>query len=487
MALTIGVGLYTSRLVLQALGIEDYGIYGVISSLIALSAFANTSLEGASTRYLTYELGKGNIEVQRSTFASSLRLHISVAIVTIVLAETVGLWMMCNKLDIPHEKSEIAITTYHLIAVTTAIGFLQTPFNASIIAHERFGIYTIIETVNVTIKLSIAFILLNSNSDRLILYSALLLTATIIVTLIYVIYCKHKFAECRLSHKPDKATIKALTKFASWDLYGNMCVSAREQGSNILINTFFGVILNAAVSIATLVNTYFTMMIYNVIRAFNPQITKQYAQGNINTVQELLTNCTKTVVLLTGMIAIPLYAECDKILSMWLVTVPEYSVTFTRLLIITTSIGLIINTTNCLIHATGKIKAVSFITGTIYLASIPITYLLLKKGYPPEIAYIVMLSTTIMGLISNVAIMKHLVAEISLSSILRQILPTLTIALIAIGIALVLHNTMHESIIRLITISTVNVLFLGLCTYKFVLSKQDKIAITAKITNKEPR
>lgn len=475
MAISIVVGLYTSRLILQVLGVEDYGIYGVLSSVVILLTFANNSLENASSRYITFNLGKCDINLQRSTFASSLRLHIIVAIVVLILAETLGLWIISHKLDIPPEKSDVAITAYHLIAITTAIGFLKTPFNSCIIAHERFKTYTIIELGNVAMKLAIAFILINSDNDKLIFYAVLLLLSTLIITLIHIIYCKLNFAECRLLHKADNATTKSLIKFASWDLYGNMCVSTREQGTNILINTFFGVILNAAVSIATLIYTYFTMMTYNVIRAFSPQITKQYAKGNIVSVQHLLTNCTKAVILSASLIAIPLYLECEKILSFWLVAVPDYSVTFTRLLIISASIGLITNTTNCLIHATGKIKAVSFITGTIYLTSIPITYVLLRQGHTPEVAYITIATTTLLGLISNIAIMKHLVAGIKLTSITTQLLPTLMLVTIVIASSAILHNTIHNDVTRLTSIIAVDIITVGICFTKLFFNSKTSI------------
>lgn len=251
MFLTMVVGLYTSRVVLQTLGVEDYGIYGVIGGIVAMMGFLNASMSGATSRFLTFELGRGDKERLANTFSSALIVHIIIAAIVFVVAETVGLWFLCNKLVIPENRMVAAHWVYQLSILSSMLSITQVPYNSSIIAHEKMDVYAYVEILNVTLKLLIVYLLVIGNFDKLILYAILMFTVSVIIMVVYRIYCLRRFEECKFRLFLDKDYLKPLLSFSGWDLYGNMAFSVRQQGANFLLNMFYGVVLNAAYNIAT--------------------------------------------------------------------------------------------------------------------------------------------------------------------------------------------------------------------------------------------
>ena len=251
MFLTMVVGLYTSRVVLQTLGVEDYGIYGVVGGIVAMMGFLNASMSGATSRFLTFELGRGDKERLSKTFSSALVVHIIIAVIVFVVAETVGLWFLCYKLVIPENRMVAAHWVYQLSILSSMITITQVPYNSSIIAHEKMDVYAYVEILNVTLKLLIVYLLVIGNFDKLILYAILMFAVSVIIMMVYRIYCLRRFEECKFRLFLDKDYLKPLLSFSGWDLYGNTDFSVRQQGANFLLNMFYGVVLNAAYNIAT--------------------------------------------------------------------------------------------------------------------------------------------------------------------------------------------------------------------------------------------
>ncbi len=254
MVLATVVGLYTSRIVLQALGVDDYGIYGVIGGVVGMASFLNSSMAGATSRFITFELGTGNQTNLKKIFSNAFIIHLVIALVVAILAETIGLWFVNNRMNFPADRMFAVNVLYQFTILSMVVNFTQIPYSADIIAHERMSIYAYFEIINVILKLGIVYLLLIVNTDRLILYAALTLCVSIISALIYRIYCMRHFSEARIQFRLDKAVLKEMLLFSGYDLYGNMCVVAKNQGQPIIINMFFGVVANAGATIATTIN-----------------------------------------------------------------------------------------------------------------------------------------------------------------------------------------------------------------------------------------
>ena len=317
MFLTMIVGLYTSRVVLATLGVEDYGIFGVVGGVVAMMGFLNASMSGATSRFLTFELGRGNQKRLAEMFSSALIVHIGIALIVFVLAETVGLWFLCNKLVIPEGRMTAAHWVYQCSILSAMLTITQAPYNASIIAHEKMGIYAYIEILNVTLKLLIVYLLVIGDLDKLILYAILHLVVTIIVLLTYRIYCIRKFEEIKFQWTWDKGIIKSLLSFSTWNIFSNVGWMFQHHGTNFVINFFLGVAMNAAVSIGLTVANTINNFASNVMTAFRPQIIKFWAIGQKDDMQRLTVLALKVICSIYCFVAIPCFVEIDNVLKLW--------------------------------------------------------------------------------------------------------------------------------------------------------------------------
>ncbi len=481
MFLTMIVGLYTSRVVLATLGVEDYGIYGVVGGVVAMMGFLNASMSGATSRFLTFELGRGDRQRLSDTFSSALIVHIGIALVVFVLAETVGLWFLCNKLVIPEGRMEAAHWVYQCSILSAMLGITQAPYNASIIAHEKMDVYAYVEILNVSLKLLIVYLLVIGNFDKLKLYAVLTLAVGITIMLIYRIYCIRRFPETHFHWTWNKTILKPLLSFSGWDLYGNGCVTARQQGTNFLINMFFGVAYNAASTISTNVIGIISGLTFNVIQAFRPQIIKNYSVGNTVKMQKLMQNANKYTVLLFGCILIPCFYEMPYLLKLWLVEVPPQTVEFCRIILFSSLIGLINSIVTIGIHATGHIKKLSFISGSVFLSSLPVIYFLFIMTHNINMAYYTSLLINIIVLLINSFLIKKRINSFNLIKFLW--------CSISAGIALFVSGTIcyffykfiNESFLRMIVITFSNIIITLLLTYLFLLDKITRAKVSENI------
>lgn len=402
MVLVTVVGLYTSRVVLEALGVEDYGIYGVIGGIVGMASFLNAAMAGATSRFITFELGRGNESKLKSIFSTALNIHLLLAIVVVILAETVGLWFLNSKMNIPAERMFAANILYQFSVASVIVGFTQVPYAADIIAHEKMNIYAYFEIVNVVLKLVIVYILLILQSDRLIWYAAMVFCVSLLSALFYRIYCIRHFSEARFSLRYDRNTAKEMLKFSVIDLYGHMCAVAKTQGQPIVLNLFFGVVANAGATIAITVIGALSGLTTTVSQAFNPQIVKQYAAGDIEQMSVIMRRSIQFTILAFGIVAIPFVLETPSILYLWLGRIPPYSVTFFRLAVLCPIINIIVTNNNIAVHATGDIKRVSFISGTFYLLCPIITYFVMKFNGPAQSGYIT--DIILIGMVSMIGV-----------------------------------------------------------------------------------
>ena len=484
MFISMLVGLYTSRVVLATLGVEDYGIYGVVGGVVGMMGFLNASMSGATSRFLTFELGRGDKDRLAKTFSSALIVHIAIAIVVLILAETVGLWFLCNKLNIPAERMQAAHWVYQLSILSAMFGITQVPYNAAIIAHEKMDVYAYVEILNVSLKLLIVYLLCIGNFDKLILYASLMLAVSILIMMVYRIYAIRQFPEAHFHWIWDKTYLRPLLSFSGWDLYGNACVIARQQGTNFLINIFYGVVYNAASGIATTVQGTISGLAFNIILAFRPQIIKQYAKGNVEDMSKLVGNAVCFTTILFGCMSIPLLLETHYIMKAWLGTIPDKSVIFCQILLIASFLGLLNNIWNTCIHATGKIKEISIFSGTFFLISLPIIYVVFQFKAPVESAYLVFILSIVFVNVSNLLIIKKKIPKLKLNFVFLNYIKVIIVLMASYYITSLFKAQMQETFIRLLVDCFICWIIIFASSFIFILNKKQKKSIISKICPK---
>jgi O-antigen/teichoic acid export membrane protein len=322
---TIIVGLFTSRIVLNSLGFVDYGINNVVGGIVMMVAFLNVGMSGASQRFLSYDLGKNDFESLKKTFSTSLWTHISIAVIAFILMESIGTWFVNTKLNIPDARMFAANWVFQCSILVFVVSVISVPYNSCIIAHERMGMYAYISIYEVIAKLVIALLIKFSPTDKLVLYSSLLLLTQISINVIYVVYCKRHFNECVLLRKLDVVLFKEMFAFAGWGCVGNTGFTMKDQGSNIILNLFGGTTVNAARGIAAQVNTIVSSFASNFTMAMNPQVTKLYASGEYDKSRVLAFAGSKYAFLLLSIIVIPFLTNEHYLLTLWLGDIPEYT------------------------------------------------------------------------------------------------------------------------------------------------------------------
>lgn len=420
MLLSMVVGLYTSRVVLQTLGVEDYGIYGVVGGVVSMMGFLNASMSGATSRFITFELGRGNIQRVRDTFSSAMIIHIGIALLVILLAETVGLWFLCNKLVIPEGRMTAAYWVYQCSIISAAVSVTQTPYTAVIMSREKMDIYAYLELLNVSLKLGIVYLLVIGNFDKLILYAILTLAVSVFMAMLNRIYCIRKFEESRFRWVWSKELLKPMLSFSGWDLYGNMSSSVLQQGRTFIVNMFFGVSVNAACGIATTVHGVLQGFSGNILSAIRPQIIKSYAANDINRMQNLICNGIKYTTLFIMLISFPLIVNMDYILSLWLGSVPDYTSTFCKLLLVNNIVSVATFFFIIGIHATGRVKAF-IITGTVSMLQLPILYILFAcVSDTPVWTYYIYIMFSLFSVLMCGFILKHNIPQVNIAHIIVQ-------------------------------------------------------------------
>ena len=387
MFITLLVGLYTSRIILQALGINDYGINSVVGGIITLLTYINNLLSQGTSRFLTIALGEGNLIKLKNVFSACITLHIIVAIVTLILGETIGLWFVNNELNIDTSRMYAANWVYQLALFSCILSIMQVPYNASIISHEKMSIFAYFSIFEVLMKLLSAWLLLHATMDKLILLAILNMIVSCLTIMFYRIYCVYKFEECKLKLGYDKKLYKEIATYTGWNSLGTFAFTVNNQGVNILFNIFFGTVINAARGITNTVSNMINQFINGFQIAVRPQIIKYYAQGNIHEMNRLIINNSKYSSYLVLLIGLPLFFETEYVIKLWLGQTPAYVVIFIQLTIVQLFIQAMDFPIGTGIHAYGKMKLPNLTSSISYLSILPLSYILLKIGADPTIAY----------------------------------------------------------------------------------------------------
>lgn len=480
-ALTAIIGLYTSRIVLNVLGVENYGIYGVVGGIVGFMGFLNGTMSGATSRFITYALGKGELEKLKSTFISAFWVHLVIAAIILIISETIGLWFLYNKLVIPEGRMDSAFWVYQLSIASTLISITQVPYNASIISHEDFDIFAYSGIAITICRLLIVYLLQIGSFDKLILYAFLYFSVTAIFAMFYRWYSIKHYNECKLKLTWDKSLIKQMLYFCGWDLYGNFSVTTKNQGRTLLINMFFGVAMNAAATIANSVVSIVNSFTNSISQAFKPQIIKQYSCGNIMEMQKLATNSIKYSLLLMSLMIIPLLFEAPYVFSLWLGIVPDYTVDFCRIILLGSCLDLIIGIINTIIHATGNIKRLSFISGTLYWVNLPIIYLFFLCNLDATYAYLLDILSFGIIIMINLNLAKQNIPQMSRLFFLQAILITILTTIPAVLLSCLIHYSVTEGFARLTIVIIASGLSTSLITYFFLFDQATRVIVQNKL------
>lgn len=483
MFIVMCIQLYTSRIILQTLGVVDFGIYGVVGGIVTMFTFINGALGAATSRYFTFELGKGNSEKLRKVFCLSVVNHIIIALIVLLLSETIGLWFLYEKMVIPTERMYAALWVFHISVLTACFSLTQVPYTAAIIAHEKMGIYAYVGLIEVILKLAIVYAIIYSPIDKLIFYAISLFILQVTVMMIYRYYCVHSYKECHFKLYKDKKMCKEMLQYASYDLIGSASVMAQGQGLNIIINMFAGPVANAARAIAFQIQGAVTQFSNNFITAVRPQIIKYYAQNDIENMMKLVKQSSIFTYILMLMIILPISLEIKTILRLWLVRFPEYTIPFTVLVLITSLLNAFRNPRITVFHATGNVKLSNIITGTILCMALPLGYILMRLGYSPTSVFWGMLACTILSDITNLLILKKYIKYSIRQFVLTVHFKCLLFTFVLLIFVYPIHHYLDESIIRLCIVTFTSVIISIIISWFFFIPANIKKRIILKYKN----
>ena len=479
------VSLFTSRIILNTLGATDYGIYNVVGGIVTIVAFLNSALGGSTSRYLTFALGEGILEKQKKTFGAALNLHICIALLVLIVGETIGLWFFYEKMIIPEDRVSAALWVYQFSIVTTMISFTQVPYNASLIAHEKMSIYAYVGLYESFSRLAIAYLITISPIDNLVFYGSLLLLNTIVVQMFYRWYAVKNFSECRFSLVKDKALYKQLLSYGGWDLFGNLAVVCQGQGVNLLLNVFFGPVVNAARAIAFQIQGAVLQFVSNFMTAVRPQVIKNYAEGNIERMYSLTFYTAKFSYMLMLALVVPICCEIKFILHLWLGDeAPEETALFAVLVLITYTWRTFHIAALMPYHAIGNIKTGNITIGSLMIATLPIGYVLFKIGIPAYSVFLVIFAVEIVGMFA-IYWLIHNYEYFPYLDIFRKILmPSTAVTLLTVALPLFIIHFMEEGWLRLILVCVSSEITLVLSAFYIGLNKSERSRIISLAKNK---
>lgn len=482
MILMMVVQLYTSRVVLATLGVEDYGIYNVVGGIVAMFSFLNSAMTTSTQRYITFELGRGDFLRLKQVFITAVNIHMLISVVVIILAETIGMWFLYEKMIIPDSRLTAAVWVFQLSILTTVIAIMSYPYNAMIVAHEKMSAFAYISVGEAILKLLIVFLLEIGGFDRLIFYAILIAIVQLSIRFIYSTYCTRHFKEAKYQCFYNKSLFKEMLEFAGWNLWGNLASSLSGQGQNMLLNVFFGPAVNAARGVAVQVQATIHNFSSNFQMALNPQITKNYASGDLKEMHLLIQRSSRFSFFLLLCISLPLIIETPFILNVWLKNVPDYTVSFIRIMLCISMIDATANPLMISASATGNVKKYQSTVGGIILCILPISYIVLKLGAEPWGVLIVHLCICCIAYIVRLLIVKPLIRLDLISFSKNVILRCIAVALISSVLPFFIHriipNVWYYSIIVII----VSFVSAGLTAYFAGLDMHERFIINEKIT-----
>lgn len=454
--LSLIISLYTSRKILEALGVEDFGILNVVAGVIAMLTFISGSMSVATQRFLTVELGKKDYSGYNKMFNMSVLIHLILAILILIGAETIGLWFVNTHLNIPSERMYAANWIYQATILSTILGVIQTPYHASIISHEHMHIYAYVGLGEVTAKLLVVMALLIYPYDRLVIWGFAFFLLQLCVATVYCGYCSKKFDECRLKFVWDKNIFKAMMGFTGWNMFGTIAWILKDQGANIVMNMFGGPVVNAARGVSYQVSGAIQNLTSGFQNAVNPQLTKRYASDERHSACNLLFQSSKISYFLLFVVALPVFLESSFILKIWLVNVPPMTALFSRIILIEALMCTLSSPMITMLMATGNIKWYQIVVGSVLLLNIPVAYLLLKLGFHIVTPLIVSIIFFMIGHMLRTYFCKKQLNLSIRSYTQNTLLPIITVTLLSVILPFAVHSIMSEGWSRLFVVTLVS-------------------------------
>lgn len=475
MLFSMVIALYTSRLIIQRLGVSDYGIFNVVGGFVSMFTILSGALSAAISRFITYELGKGNIEKLRLIFCTGVNIQLLMSLVIIAIGEPVGIWFLNSYMNIPDGRMLAANWVFQFSLLAFVLNIISIPYNAEIIAHEKMSAYAWISILDITLKCFIVYLLAWAPYDRLISYAVLYAAEALLIRILYGTYCQHAFQECKYHFIFDKNIFKSMISFAGWNFLGSSAGILNTQGVNLLINIFFGVTVNAARGIAVQVNSAVNQFVNSFTTAVNPQITKSYAAGNLDYVYKLICYSAKYSSFLLLYIAVPIILEAPTILKLWLGTVPDYAVIFTQLTVFSSFADFVLgNSMVTAIFANGKIRnyqiMVSIIGGMVF----PLTWIAYYLGMPPYATYIIYIILYSLVVYVRVCYTKKLVGmspRLYWNKVMVRVLPVMALSFL---LPIPLLSLMHTGLIRIIVVTMVSAIITTLVVVVLGLTSRER-------------
>lgn len=470
----MAVALFTSRVVLNTLGVEDYGVYNVVGGVVAMFGFINAAMSSATSRYITFALGRGDEGELRKVFCTSVNIHVGIALIILLLAETVGLWYMNYKMVIPPGREAAAMWVYQLSVVSTMMMIVSVPYNSCIIAHERMSAFAYMSILDVVLKLLVVYLLVVSPMDKLVFYSTLILIVQFIDWFIYIRYCVSKFSEAHYHFVWDKSLTREMTSFAGWSFFGSFAVICCNQGVNLLLNLFFGPTVNAARGIAASVQTAINNFSFNFQTAMNPQIIKTYANGEIEGHRKLLFTACKFSALLLTILSLPIILNTKTILQLWLGTVPNHTVSFTQIILLLAIWDSMAYPLATSVQATGKIKKYQIVISFVIFLILPVSYFVLYINKTPEYALLVHFLFAIVAQFVRLYFLRFFIKLDIVAFCCQIFLPIiicLTIVLMVVNYTL---TTLETGLLKLLCSSLYSIFLSSVLAYVIVLNKAER-------------
>lgn len=481
MLFMMAVSLYTSRVILHILGVEDFGIYNVVGGVVAMFSVISGSLSAAISRFITYELGKGNKDSLVRIFSSSVTIQIGLSLIIFILAELVGVWFLNAKMNIPNGRMYAANWVFQLSILTFVINLVSVPYNAAIVAHEKMSAFAYISILEVIAKLVIVYLLFISPIDKLIFYAVLMAIVALVIRFVYGYYCKYHFEECTYHFVFDKDLLKKMFGFAGWNFIGAASSVLRDQGGNIVINLFCGPAVNAARGIAYQVNTAINGFVSNFMIALNPQITKSYASGDKEYMMTLIFQGARLSFYILLLLSLPVIINVHYILTLWLKIVPEHTTQFVQLVLIFAMSESISNPLITAMLATGNIRNYQIVVGGLQMMNLPISYILLRFGCIPEIVLIVAICISQCCLAARLYMLRSMIG-LSIRQYLSKVyFNVLFVTVLSAIIPSVVFYYLNETFFSFILICIVSVISTCIVIYYIGSDKKEKQFILSKV------
>ena len=475
MVVVMIINLYTVRLVLQALGAEDYGINDVVAGVITMLISASSVLSTATQRYYSISIGENKLERLRNIFSTSINIYVLLSLVVVILGETVGLWFVNTQLLIPDERMNAANWIYQFSIFSFIFTFMQVPYSAATLAHEDMGIFAIISSAESALKLLAALLIFVIPQDRLITYGATLFLISALVMLSYILVGYSKYAECRYQKPTEKSLFKELLSFSGWSLFGSVAGIGMNQVITILVNIFFGPLVNAARAISFQFNMAIGSFCGSFLMAIRPQMIKSYADGSFNYLNKIFYLSNKILYYGLLMLCLPLIFEMNTILSFWLKTTDPQTVLFSRLIIVYALLMSLNNPISIIIQALGRVKEYHIPVETFTLLCVPATYILFKLGYPAYSTYVVLIIATVMAHVVRLICLKKYYKSFSYSEYIKSfVLPAFAITFFASLFVFMLHKSIMNSLIRIPAVVFLSIISVASFALIIGLSRAEK-------------